>query len=453
MNDIWRIVNEGPDTPAVRFGIRAIQDAAERAAGCRLPASGHADGNAVRLSLAAPEDGVPEDGYRIRVTEPEGECQTARIIGYDGIALMYGCMDFAGKYLSQASLSRKAANPYYVRPLFTREKLPETDCAVSPSVARRGLWTWGLAVYDWRGYLENMARLKLNEVIIWNDFAPTNGREIAARAHELGIRVIWGYAWGWDTTMKLDVSEEASQAIADRYEREYADLGGDGIYFQSFTETKEETLGGRLIAEAVVEFVNRTAGKLFSRHPNLRIQFGLHAESVKHRLEYIAHVDPRLEIIWENCGDFPWHTMPDRTDRPEETRDLMEKILTLRPEAGDGAVLKSMIQLDWGHFRHQEGPAALGCADEATIRAREEPTKRIWRYIAGEWIDHGEKCLDTVRRFAERGNTALYNLLEDGLFERMIPLSAALYAECCFDCRRDWHTILRECIQQTEILI
>ena len=205
--------------------------------------------------------------------------------------------------------------------------------------------------------------------------------------------------------------------------------------------------------EQAVEFVNRTAGKLFSRHPNLRIQFGLHAESVKHRLEYIAHVDPRLEIIWENCGDFPWHTMPDRTDRPEETRDLTEKILTLRPEAGDGAVLKSMIQLDWGHFRHQEGPAALGCADEATIRAREEPTKRIWRYIAGEWIDHGEKCLDTVRRFAERGNTALYNLLEDGLFERMIPLSAALYAECCFDCRRDWHTILRECIQQTEILI
>ena len=208
-----------------------------------------------------------------------------------------------------------------------------------------------------------------------------------------------------------------------------------------------------VIAEAVVEFVNRTAVRLLERHPGLRIQFGLHAQSVKRRLEYIAHVDPRLEIIWENCGDFPWHTMPDRTDAPEETRLLTEQILTLRPQARDGAVLKSMIQLDWGHFRHQEGPCALGCADEALIRARMEPTRRIWRYIAGEWIDHGEKCLETVRCFAERGNTSLYNLVEDGLFERMIPLSAALFAECCWDCRQEWNALLRTCVQRTEIQI
>ena len=46
-------------------------------------------------------------------------------------------------------------------------------------------------MYDYRGFFENMARLKLNEIIIWNDYAPTNGREIVAYAHSLGIRVIW----------------------------------------------------------------------------------------------------------------------------------------------------------------------------------------------------------------------------------------------------------------------
>ena len=448
----WQIIPDAPLSGPVQFGVEALSGAI-RSFATYWPKVGAEDPafNGIRVALAGPEDGVPAHGYRVSVEEPREGRQLVRVIGADEAALMHGCMDFAGRWLGQARLSRRTARPYYINPLFAEAPLPAADYTSAPAIARRGLWTWGLAIYDWRGYLENMARLRLNEVIIWNDFAPVNGRDIVARAHELGIRVIWGYAWGWDTTMRLDVSEEAVNRIVEKYEREYAPLGGDGIYFQSFTETSRETLDGRLIAEAVVEFVNRTAGRLLDRHPGLRLQFGLHADSVKNRLAHIAQVDPRIEIIWENCGDFPYHSLPDRTGAPEETRAFTEKLLALRPNAAEGAVFKSMVQLDWGRFEHQAGPAVLGRAAEETIRARLPLARQVWRYVTGEWLDHGEKCPEIARLFAGKAGSAVYNLVEDGLFEREIPLPVALFAEALWDPFRPWHDILRETAQRPDI--
>ena len=450
----WQIITEAEPSPQVRFAIAELSAAIHEYTPY-WPKVGPEDASfsGIRLALAAPGDDVPENGYRVVVQEPESGRQSVRITGADDTALMHGCMDFRGRYLGQARLSRRAANPYYFNPLFSGAPLPPADWTGAPAILHRGLWTWGLAVYDYRGYLENMARLRLNELILWNDFAPVNGREIVEYAHSLGIRIIWGYAWGWDTAMRLDVSEEAVGRIIEKYEREYAPLGGDGIYFQSFTETKEETLGGRLIAEAVVEFVNRIAGRLLQRRPGLRLQFGLHADSVKNRLEHIARVDRRVEIVWENCGGFPYHTMPDRVDSSEETRGFTERLLDLRPGAATGAVLKSMVQLDWGRFEHQAGPAVLGCAGEADIRAMLPQVRQVWRYIQGEWLDHGEKSLETARQFAGREGTALYNLVENGLFEREIPLPAALFAEIAWDSARPWGDILRETAQRPDIAL
>ena len=450
----WQIIWEGELSGPVRFGVRAISAAIHEYARY-WPHVGpeNAALSGVCLALAGPEDGVLAHGYRVTVDEPKDGRQLARILGADDAALMHGCMDFVGRYLGQARLSRRTAHPYYLNPLFTEAPLPPADWTSAPAIAHRGLWTWGLAIYDWRGYLENMARLRLNEVIIWNDFAPLNGREIVEYAHDLGIGVIWGYAWGWDTTMRLDVSDEAAAGIIEKYGREYAPLGGDGIYFQSFTETGSETLDGRLIAEAVVEFVNRIAGRLLQRHPGLRLQFGLHADSVKNRLRYIAQVDPRVEIVWENCGDFPYHSLPDRVSDPEGTRAFTEKLLALRPDAAAGAVFKSMTQLDWGRFQHQTGPAMLGCGGEAEIRARLPEAREVWRYVTGEWLHHGEKCPEIARLFAGRENTALYNLVEDGLFEREIPLPAALFAECLWDPSRAWADILRETAQRPDVTL
>ena len=450
----WQIIFDGSPSKQLQFGMESLS-AAIREYTNYWPHIGEEDArfSGIRLRKAAPQDGVPAGGYRIRVHEPRDDRQLAEILGADETAIMHGCMDFCEGYLASARLSRRPHNPYYLNRLFTEAPLPPADYVSFPRIQRRGLWTWGMAIYDWRGYLENMARLKLNEVIIWNDFAPVNGREIVEYAHGLGIRVIWGYAWGWDTTMRLDVSDKASFAIIDKYEREYAPLGGDGIYFQSFTETSQETLDGKLIAQAVVEFVNRTAGRLLERHPGLRLQFGLHAESVRNRLEHIARVDPGVEIIWENCGGFPYASSPSDIGDQEETRAFTERLLSLRPGAGTGAVFKSMIQLDWSRFQHQTGPALLGCGGKTLTGSRLSEVREIWRWIAAEWLDHGEMCLNAARQYAANANTSVYNLVEDGLFEREIPLPAALYAGILWDPDRSWKEILSETLLRGDLSV
>ena len=448
----WCIRLSGVSAGQAKFALKEIS-ALVYAYTRRAPAVCHADTGDNTILLSVNKDDAPPNGYRLRVHAPKDGRQLVSITGADAAALQNGCMDFCGRFLSQASLSRKTADPYYIRPLFSEEYLPPADFTSTPRLLRRGLWTWGLAVYDWRGYLENMARLKLNELILWNDYAPVNGREIVSCAHELGIHILWGYAWGWDTTMRLDTSSEATNRIVATYERQYASLGGDGIYFQSFTETSSETLDGVLIAEAVVDFVNRTARELLKRHPGLRLQFGLHADSVKNHTECIAKVDPRIEIIWENCGGFPYHSCPDVVGDFEETHVFTQKLLSLRPGAGTGAVFKGMTQLDWQRFVHQSGPEVLGCAGEEAIAARLPAVRRIWRYIAGEWLDHGALARDILRLYAGHGNAAVYNLVEAGLFEMEIPLPAALYAELCWDCEQDWQRLVRETVQRADISV
>ncbi|MBR7040552.1 MAG: hypothetical protein IKI24_01780 [Clostridia bacterium] len=419
----------------------------------REPRIGAEDGSLSTVHLSVRKDGVPENGYRIKVETPASGMQHVFIEGDSPISLGYGVMDFCHRYLPRAAISGTVANPYYYRKLFSDDFLPPAQYAGAPRILHRGLWTWGLAVYDWRGYLENMVRLRLNEVIFWNDFAPLNGREIVSYAHTLGIRVIWGYAWGWDTTMRLDTSEEASQRIVETYEREYAPIGGDGIYFQSFTETSRETLDGVLIAEAAVGFVNCTASRLLEKHPGLRLQFGLHADSVKNHLDVIARVDPRVEIIWENCGGFPYHSCAGTVSDTEAAKEFTEKLLALRPGAAAGAVFKGMTQLNWPLFKHQTGPEMLGCAGQAAIESRLPSVKKIWRYISGEWLDHGEICRDIMRLYAGQSGTAVYALVEDGLFEKEIPLPAALYAELAWDCDQDWRILRRDVLERADISV
>ncbi len=448
----WQLAFDGAPSAQAEFGLKQISAAVFRHAGYKPELAPEETGrNAIALSIATNDANIPENGYRLRVEDMTNGRQRVLIQGKDDTALMHGCMEFVGNYLSRAQLSHSVDEPYYFRPLFGEEPLPPEDITSAPAIPGRGLWLWGHTLYDYRGFFENMARLRLNEVIIWNDFAPLNARELVRCAHGLGIKVIWGYAWGWDTKMVLDVSDENSEAIIAKYEAEYADIGGDGIYFQSFTETSSETLDGQLIAEAVVGFVNRTARKLLDRHPGLLLEFGLHAQSVRNRLEYIARLDSHVRVVWENCGDFPYSATPDRIGEPEKTRKFTKSILSLRPGAGStGVVLKSMVQLDWSKFRHQTAPIRIGEADERTIRRRKKEADRIWHYVQSEWLSHGELCLDTVRSL--KGRCAdVYALVEDAVFERAIPYPVALLAEMLWDCDKPYTEILRATARREDI--
>ena len=320
------------------------------------------------------------------------------IEGYDDAGVLYGCADFYPRYVAQKSLTYNSGT--YFCHIFA-DVLPEAFIQSAPAVKNRGLWTWGHVIYDFRGYFDNMAKLKMNTVIIWNDHVPLNAKQLVAYAHDAGIKVIWGFPWLWGldcSRVDMNSLETASKEIADYYEQNYADLGGDGIYFQSFTELSQETIGGVLIAEAVTKFVNDTAGRIFEKHPSLELQFGLHTDSVRNRLDYIRHVDPRIRIVWENCGCFPFDYMPDQVEGFGETKAYVDRISRLRGEDERfGVVLKGLTKLKWSTFRHQPGPFVLGEASKQMCANRIARKKKIWHFVQAGWMVNGDKVQEMIR--------------------------------------------------------
>ena len=228
--------------------------------------------NNSKFELSLPES------YAIEVKE-----DTVMIEGYDDAGVLYGVLDFYNKYLVKYEYTKivRNSNENFSNP-FEREPLCELEYISSPSIKERGLWTWGHVIYDYREYLRNMMRLKMNGVVIWNDFVPANARDIVAYAHSCNIKVYWGFAWLWGTSfdeLSLAHLQGEPEKIFRKYEEEYADAGGDGIYFQTFTELDGDNIGGVMIAEAAMNFVNKTATLFYEKYPDMEIQFGLHPGS------------------------------------------------------------------------------------------------------------------------------------------------------------------------------
>lgn len=105
----------------------------------------------------------------MQLSPMESGKQTLRVSGGSAVGLMYGAMDFVNRIIPAAN--RHTSGCFRITSSIPFETgFAPMDETSSPSVARRGLWTWGHVIYDYRGYLTNMARLKLNELVIWNDF-------------------------------------------------------------------------------------------------------------------------------------------------------------------------------------------------------------------------------------------------------------------------------------------
>lgn len=316
-----------------------------------------------------------------------------------------------------------------------------------PSAKERGLWTWGHVIFDYKKYIENLARLKMNRVTIWNDVAPVNAREVVEYAHSWGVKVIWGFSWGWGEDVNIasdDCMRAWGEKALDVWNSQYAATGADGIYFQMFTETSDSERDGVCIASAAVKWVNHISGRILSAHPGLHIEFGLHATSVRSKLDIIAGTDPRVDIVWEDCGDFPWGYRASLADDQKGTLDFTDAITSLRGGNGCGAVMKGACWLNWSIFANQKAPFVLGVSEEDEIIEKLPLRTESMRFQESFWMRNGEYALEVIRLFCKNthGNAIISDLAEDGLFERRVHLPIALFAEMCFDCESDFKTLL-----------
>ena len=380
--------------------------------------------------------------YYIKVAD-----DTVMIEGSDDAGVLYGCVDFYNKYLVNQRYTHDQGT--YLKNIF-EEALPNFEYTSSPAIKERGLWTWGHVIYDFKGYIDNMLMLKMNTLTVWNDFVPINAKEMLEYAHSCNVKIYWGFPWGWDTKCgEIDVQniDYITDSIIEVYEKHYAPLGGDGIYFQSFTELPVDSIGDVLIAEAVTNFVNNTAGKLLEKYPNLELQFGLHATSVRDKLEYIAKVNPKIRIVWEDCGSFPFHYMPSKIEDFDETVDLTAKTIALRgDEEKWGAVLKGFTCLDWFAFKHPEGVYHIGLGTNHWKTNRTNRKENIWRFVQAYWLRNADKAYDMIKKIQKQsgGNICLSSLVEDGMFESHLYYPVALFGEMMWDCNRDLKDIMCE---------
>jgi hypothetical protein len=220
--------------------------------GISLLVIGTRESNPVLASLPQASD-IPAEGYTVQVLESpfDPARQLAVIAGSSPAEAIYAAAHFLEYYLPLARQNQEH-HPYFL-PLFSRP-MPPYRAVEEPAFSERGLWTWGHCIYDYRVFARNMALLGLNAITIWNDFAPVNLPQVVEHFHSYGIKVYAGYSWGWEEP--VDVNSQADlerwkERTVSNYQENYAGSGVDGVYFQSFTETSEDTIAGVPISQAV----------------------------------------------------------------------------------------------------------------------------------------------------------------------------------------------------------
>ena len=390
------------------------------------------------------ESDVPEGGYLVRVTERNGR-QLVLIAGDTPAAAIWGAVDFVDDGLAKMR-TRGGDYALYLSGIFEKPRLPAYESRRSPKTKRRSIFSWAHVMNDYRTYFRNLARMKFNEAILWNEFPPLNAREVAEYARSWGIEILWGWSWGWSTNchnVDFDHLKELEDDIVRQWREVWRPCGGGGIYFQSFTEINEADLKGHSVAETVVKLVNGAAGRILADEPDLRIVFGLHSASVKSRLAEIAKTNLRLEILWENCGGFPYNLTGGTQD---ETEGFVRKLLDMgRPATG--FAYKSQVLQDWHRFAHQAGPYVLGQNSRAVIAEDRRVVEPLWQRFEREWLMRGEQAHAMTRLIQSRAeNKGSLNVV--GNLNEPIHVSTALCAELFWNADEPYEKILERVLSR-----
>jgi hypothetical protein len=330
---------------------------------------------------------------------------------------------------------------------------PEFSLTEAPVVENRGLWTWGYVIYDYRRFLDNMARLKMNRLTVWNDVPPVNCRQFIEYAHSRGIKVILGFSWGY-ALAKLDPANPehlrlVKENVLKDYDQHYQHLGMDGIYFQTFTEQSSTMIGEKSIASLARDWVNDISRALLERRPDLRVEWGLHASSIQGHYLDLKGLDARIAIMWEDAGDLPFSYDPEtpshhgNADRDETatdaTLDYAMKLATFRPGGEFAMCAKGWIQMRWQTESEPHGSFIIGERAHEFIRDRLQERQPRWDYVNAKWAANYPVALRFYRKIrkATSDPMTVVGLVEDGLFEEQIQLSTALLGEMLWNPDRD----------------
>jgi hypothetical protein len=386
---------------------------------------------------------VPVGGYLIKTFHSK-DGNVVLIAGDRPAAVLWGVFDFLDVTVPTLEARMVGQQDRYVGTFFRAARIPDHTTVGAPETPVRSVWAWGYVLDDYRSAFRAMARARMNRVILWNNRPVVNAADVVACAHSWGIEVYWGFSWGWTFSImkgnNLDFNR-LTDGIVEQWRTLWKPMGGDGIYFQSFTETSRKTIGGRPLPEAVTELVNTTAKRIRAEAPGLKIIFGLHATSVKSDVgtAAIAKVDPTLEILWEDCGGFPFNDGYDRVSRPDTA--FCERVLDLTPTAG--FCWKAQLRLDWGDFVSPAGPFMLGCAGPKLL-ARDIETAEYRHFALDEdWVVNGRSVWEHVRKLRARKGRKPFEFSAVAEYNPPYSFATICQAELFWNTQDSWETILK----------
>lgn len=364
--------------------------------------------------------------------------QVVVLTGSDAQGVLYAVRDF--EHFIVDPFTRTTQDGRIERLSFAQGQFEPVRIEKAPAIRRRGLWTWGRSIYDYKKYIDHMSKWKLNTLTIWNDFAPVNAREIVEYASSRGVDIIWGYSWSWGFDDEIDPTSPSDLAkwrrrVVETYERDYLHTGAKGIYSQLFTETRTTHIKDQTVASLAARWVNDISGTLLAKYPDLEIQFGVHATSIQEHFTDLAAVDPRVTIVWEDAFAFPYSYQPDEIQHADRAIAYTRDIVGLRGDAERfGAVLKGMISLNWEAFEYQTGPALMGTYDSRFIEQRAQAKVPRWRFVERHYRQNLHYVLQTLTIIAQQNPDSLVqSLLEDGMWEHSMWLPGCLFAEALWD--------------------
>lgn len=381
------------------------------------------------------------------------------IAGTDPAGVLYGVEEFNAHFLD--------GNLVVDHPGRLREALDSIGAFRAsdfPLVENRGIWTWGYVVYDYRRFLDNMARLKMNCLTLWNDCPPLNAPQLIEYAHSRGIQIVMGFHWGWGIEgLNPSSPEDLEKTVAEvraNYRQNYHPLAIDGIYFQTFTETYDTRMQNRSIASLACQWVNRIAASLYEINPALSIQFGLHATSIVENYPELKSLDPRITIAWEDAGAVPYSYEPVTDLRPlgfkkpeelltwESTVDYSRRLVNFRENREFAMVPKGFTALRWDTEFEHHGPFLLGERDQDWIAKRLRERRARWDRIHSLWLRNYPYAARFYREIlnCSPSKVTLTALVEDGLFEEKIEPAVALFAETAWNPRQEESEMLRRAL-------
>jgi hypothetical protein len=331
----------------------------------------------------------------------------------------------------------------YAGTFFRSKKIPVHTCRREPETLVRSVFSWGHVVDDCRTTFRELAKARFNRAILWNDQQVVNAKEVVECAHSWGVQVYWGFSWGWTLSGSKEKNvdfDKLADDIVSEWRRIWKPMGGDGIYFQSFTETSNESIGGRSIPEAVTELVNKVAARIRAEAPGTDIVFGLHSNSMRrpNAPVEIAKIDPSIEILWENCGGFPfWEA--NGCIKPTDL-EFCDRILSLNKLVG--LAWKAQLRIDWKHYVSPAGPFMLGCAGKRVLERDQAVTFPRQAAFDEDWILNGSIVYDFVRHI-RAGKNPPKELNAVAEYNPPFGYSTHCQAELFWSSKDSWEEIMK----------